>query len=73
MLQVAEARIVGERLWLEVAERTFSVEGAEIAVTISVGIGETSGAEMIDVDELIARADEQLYVAKRARRNRVCR
>jgi diguanylate cyclase (GGDEF)-like protein len=69
---LADARHVGERLRAEVAKAPFATEGPEIPVTISVGLGECSGAEEITVDALLARADTQLYNAKRAGRNQVC-
>ena len=47
-------------------------ERIKIPVTISVGIGQFSGEEEISVDSLLARADTQLYAAKRAGRNQVC-
>ena len=67
-----EARSVAERMRLAVAERPFHTEQAEIPVTISIGVAETGASESITVAELLARADEQLYAAKRGGRNRVC-
>ena len=67
-----EAKLVGERLRAEVAMSPVASERIKIPVTISVGIGQFSGEEEISVDSLLARADTQLYAAKRAGRNQVC-
>lgn len=68
---VEEARKFGERLRRLVADEPFSVDQLSIDVTISVGIAETTGESEITAKELIARADQKLYDAKRSGRNRV--
>lgn len=62
---------VAERLRRQVAEEVFKIEkdGLELNITCSVGV--TVSKEMEDVDELLKRADEALYMAKREGRNRV--
>ncbi|MCX7231663.1 MAG: GGDEF domain-containing protein [Burkholderiales bacterium] len=67
---VEAARMVAERLREAVATHPWSEFGAELAVTVSVGValarpGMTQG-------ELLGRADLSLYRAKRAGRDRVC-
>ena len=60
---------LAENLRGRVASHPFVFQGERIPVTISVGcamLGEEKGAT-----ELIQRADEKLYEAKRAGRNRV--
>jgi hypothetical protein len=47
------------------------VEGHDIAMTISAGLA-TFPDDGLHADELLARADEALYGAKHAGRNRVC-
>jgi diguanylate cyclase (GGDEF)-like protein len=42
-----------------------------VAITISVGAASAAGAAPT-LDEILARADEAVYRAKRAGRNRVC-
>jgi diguanylate cyclase (GGDEF)-like protein len=61
---------LAENLRGRVAGHPFVFQGERIPVTISVGcamLGEEKGAT-----ELIQRADEKLYEAKRGGRNRVC-
>jgi two-component system cell cycle response regulator len=68
----ALALLVGERLRQKIAVERFRIpEGDEsIEVTVSIGISSLNSAE--DTPEsLLKRADEALYEAKRAGRNRV--
>jgi len=67
-----EARQLAERLRLAICERPFAVEGATVPVTISLGLGELAPGETINSAQLLARADQQLYTAKRQGRNQVC-
>jgi diguanylate cyclase (GGDEF)-like protein len=65
-----EARVVAERLRAAVAERPIACRNQEIAVTVSVGAAPAD--EMTaEPAELMKRADEALYAAKRGGRNRV--
>ncbi len=68
--RVAEG--VAERLRTVVAEAPFQIDGVagEIAVTISIGLAVTADARETS-DSLLRRADEALYAAKAAGRNRV--
>lgn len=55
----------------EAVERLPKVEGAELPVTVSIGIGTwTAGCE-ITLERLLFAADKALYQAKDAGRNRV--
>ncbi|MBN1501834.1 MAG: diguanylate cyclase [Spirochaetes bacterium] len=56
-----------ERLRKEIEDYTF--KGVPYPVTVSIGIAEFSGNE--NIDELIKKADEKLYLAKRKGRNRI--
>jgi diguanylate cyclase (GGDEF)-like protein/PAS domain S-box-containing protein len=47
-------------------------EKGRITVTASMGIAEFSGEDDLTLDELIERADQALYQAKRQGRNQVC-
>ena len=65
------ATILGDRLIKVVAERPFQYEDKSYPVTISAGVVTTQGEKNITTGELIRRADEKLYQAKREGRNRV--
>ena len=54
-----------------VAERPFEFDGQSISVTISLGVTTMLREAEVDAAELIGRADERLYQAKREGRNRV--
>ena len=66
----AEAQRIADNLRQSVAENVFRVEGQAIEVTISIGVAEYDGTELID--QWINRADTGLYAAKNDGRNRVC-
>ncbi len=62
------AKYIAERLRKEVMETSFSADGKTFRVTISIGIA-TSPADARGKEELIERADQALYQAKRNGRN----
>jgi diguanylate cyclase (GGDEF)-like protein len=62
---------LAENLRSRVAEHTFVFQGERIAVTVSIGCAVLSSNDKSATD-LIQRADEKLYEAKRGGRNRVC-
>lgn len=64
------AAVVAERLRASVASQVVLFEGARIRYTISVGIASLDDGEG-GIDLLLKRADQALYAAKRAGRNRV--
>lgn len=66
-----QARAFGERLRRAVEAHTFGFEGREYHVTVSVGVAVADGPDPGPVEELIQRADNRLYQAKRNGRNRV--
>jgi diguanylate cyclase (GGDEF)-like protein len=65
-----QAHIVAERLRREVAASSLVVASGSIAATVSIGVA-TSVAGMNDVSDLMKAADQALYDAKHAGRNRV--
>lgn len=67
----AEAARGGERLRAGVEAHPFAFAGTDYAVTVSVGVGTAAAGEDPDPSVLLARADANLYVAKRGGRNRV--
>ncbi len=67
----AAAASILDRLRVIVAELDWSAFSAGMAVTISAGVAEAEPAELPEM--LLTRADEALYAAKEAGRNRVAR
>src|SRR5262245_21402811 len=62
---------LAERLVKCINSKDFQYEDRTYQVTISVGVCTTQGEKDISPIELIRRADEKLYQAKRDGRNRV--
>ena len=68
----ALALLVGERLRQKIAGEPFATGDVGIAVNVTVSIGICSLSSPEDsADELVKRADQALYLAKRDGRNRV--
>jgi two-component system cell cycle response regulator len=63
--------VFAEHLRSLIAERPTMFENAPIAFTISLGVATVQGEAKVDAEQLIKRADENLYTAKRTGRNRV--
>lgn len=68
---LADAAAAAERIRDEVAAHQFRFETMPIRLTISVGVATTAGDPEITPTALLRAADERLYQAKRAGRNRV--
>jgi diguanylate cyclase (GGDEF)-like protein len=62
---------VAERVRRELEARGVSVDGKRIEVTVSAGIA-SHGVDGQDWDALLTAADDALYEAKHAGRNRIC-
>ncbi|HVZ87936.1 MAG TPA: GGDEF domain-containing protein [Polyangia bacterium] len=71
-LELADAAALSERLRIAVEGQTFSDGDRTIPVTVSVGVARAPAAGMASAADLVARADETMYAAKRGGRNRVC-
>jgi two-component system cell cycle response regulator len=66
------ATAVAERLRLAVAREPFTIRAGGVKVAVTVSIGVTAAAEGGDFRErLLKRADDALYNAKAAGRNRI--
>jgi len=65
------AVLIGERLRELIENHRFGYEGRSFSVTISMGIATTEGESSLTPTDLLRRADEKLYAAKQAGRNRV--
>jgi diguanylate cyclase (GGDEF)-like protein len=63
---------LSEKLRAAVAGHPFVHGGAGIPVTVSVGVAAAPAAGIASAADLVARADEAMYAAKRGGRNRVC-
>lgn len=68
-LEEAEAKAAAERVRDQVAQAAFPWHEADMTLTISFGIAALGSAETVDA--LLIRADNALYSAKQAGRNRV--
>src|SRR5262245_57798674 len=67
----AGAQEVAERIRRLVEEYPFQYEGKGFQLTVSAGVACTSGDSAMTATELLRQADEKLYQAKNAGRNRV--
>jgi diguanylate cyclase (GGDEF)-like protein len=70
-MPLASAEALAERLRATVDEHRFVFGDAPIPVTISIGVSYAPGLGIATTVDFVARADEALYAAKRAGRNRV--
>lgn len=68
---VNQAVMLGERLRREIAKETVMIGQAPLWVTASAGVVSSELFPEAGAEELISLADEALYVAKRAGRNRL--
>jgi diguanylate cyclase (GGDEF)-like protein len=66
-----QAMEVAERIRAGIEKQLFRFEESEFKITVSMGVCCTTGDESLTTKEMIRRADEKLYQAKRAGRNRV--
>lgn len=67
---LVQANVVAERLRCDVAEKPLGTASRSIPATVSIGVATTANS-VVDFSALMKAADEALYDAKRAGRNRV--
>ncbi|HEU4384431.1 MAG TPA: diguanylate cyclase [Anaeromyxobacteraceae bacterium] len=68
----SEGRVFAERLCERLRETTLEVSGKPLALAASIGVAELRPGDPDDAaEEMLQRADEALYAAKRAGRSRV--
>ncbi|HON72337.1 MAG TPA: GGDEF domain-containing protein, partial [bacterium] len=67
-----EAYTVANRLLAGVSDNKIHINGKELSVTISIGITTYDGSSDMTLEELIRKADNAMYEAKRTGRNKVC-
>ncbi len=67
-----EAFIAGERLRKAVEEHIFIGDESGLRITVSIGISSYPAPGLKERSDLIRRADNALYAAKKAGKNRVC-
>jgi len=65
------ARVIAERIRRAVADRTVGVDGVALRSTVSIGIAAFPEHDAGDLRSLMRNADDALYRAKRAGRDRV--
>jgi diguanylate cyclase (GGDEF)-like protein len=62
---------VAERIRTRIEQHVFLYAGISFSITVSMGVAATEGHDVLEPEEIIAHADQQLYQAKREGRNRV--
>lgn len=67
----AAAVALAERIRETIETTPLKAPGAEIRITVSIGVTTETGAKLPALEDMIARADEALYRAKHEGRNRV--
>lgn len=67
---IADAHAIAERVRRAVSDLPFTEAGRSRHLTVSIGVAGLGDAD-VEGDDLLARADAALYLAKRAGRNRV--
>ncbi len=68
----ADAMVLAERVRAIVEANVIEGHGLDRAVTMSIGVAASDGADHPAVDSLLKLADEAVYLAKDSGRNRVC-
>jgi diguanylate cyclase (GGDEF)-like protein len=67
-----EALVVAERVRRAVEDLRLPFEGSELRPTVSIGVSTALAGDRRPTGAIVSEADDALYAAKRAGRNRVC-
>jgi diguanylate cyclase (GGDEF)-like protein len=67
-----QATALAERLRVDVETHEFRWRNDRIPITVSIGVATSEEPTVQSAEDLLRRADERLYAAKAAGRNRVC-
>ena len=68
----AQARQLTTQILTSFAMLHFNAAGEQFSCTFSAGVASTADSSCVDAEQLLISADESLYKAKHAGRNRVC-
>jgi diguanylate cyclase (GGDEF)-like protein len=63
---------VAERIRVNLAKSLVTYNGRQIRISASIGVAHRSEKDLCTMKELVVRADQALYEAKRQGKNRVC-
>lgn len=66
-----QAKVIAERLRVDIANEKVHFKGKMIQFTVSIGIATLDGSNFDTIEDLIQKADEFLYEAKEGGRNRI--
>lgn len=69
--EIGSAAATAERIRKAFAETNTMLDGYNVGASVSVGVAYAPAHESIEIETLLTRADEALYVAKARGRNRV--
>ena len=65
------ARAVAERCRIAIASKPIETEAGPLSCTTSIGIGSVEGETNMSPEQLIKKADDNLYLAKTLGRDRI--
>jgi diguanylate cyclase (GGDEF)-like protein len=71
-LDLPPAELLAERIRRATEIHQFEFGGKVIPVTVSIGVARSPDARLRKASDLVAAADENMYLAKRSGRNRTC-
>jgi diguanylate cyclase (GGDEF)-like protein len=71
-LDLGPAEMLAERIRRAIEQHRFEMGGKVIPVTVSIGVARAPDPRLRSASDLVVVADENMYLAKRSGRNRVC-